>query len=60
MSLSVRMIVVLTVVGLISGSLLSVVGLMTTDLIELNRQREIEAADSVDFDTFLEGYLALP
>jgi RnfABCDGE-type electron transport complex G subunit len=44
MSLSVRMILVLTVVGLISGSLLSVVGLMTTDLIELNRQREIEAA----------------
>lgn len=44
MSLSVRMIVVLTVVGLISGSLLSVVGLMTSDLIELNRQREIEAA----------------
>lgn len=46
MSLSTRMILVLTMVGLISGSLLSVVGLLTTERIELNRQREIEAAIS--------------
>lgn len=44
MSLSARMILVLTMVGLISGSLLSVVGLLTTERIELNRLREIEAA----------------
>jgi len=46
MSLSARMILVLTMVGLISGSLLSVVGLLTTERIELNRLREIEAAIS--------------
>lgn len=44
MSLYARMIVVLTTVGLISGSLLSVVGLLTTERIALNRQKEIEAA----------------
>ncbi|NOR14666.1 MAG: FMN-binding protein [Candidatus Aminicenantes bacterium] len=44
MSLSARMILVLTMVGLISGSLLSIVGLLTTERIELNRLREIEAA----------------
>ncbi len=47
MSLSARMIFVLTMVGLISGSLLSVVGLLTTERIELNRLREIEAAITV-------------
>jgi RnfABCDGE-type electron transport complex G subunit len=40
------MIVVLTFVGLISGGLLSVVNLLTAERIELNRQREIEAAIS--------------
>lgn len=44
MSLYARMILVLTTVGLISGSLLSVVGLLTTERIALNRQKEIEAA----------------
>ncbi len=44
MSLSVRMVVVLTAVGLISGGLLSVVNLLTAERIELNRQREIEEA----------------
>jgi RnfABCDGE-type electron transport complex G subunit len=44
MSLSARMIIVLTLVGLIAGSLLAVVGLLTTERIELTRQREIEAA----------------
>jgi len=43
-SLSVRMIVVLTVVGLISGSLLAVVGLLTKERIEMNRQQEIQTA----------------
>jgi glutamate--cysteine ligase len=32
----------------------------STSARSLDRQREIEAADSVDFDTFLETYLALP
>lgn len=44
MNLYARMIVVLTSVGLISGGLLSVVGLLTKDRIALNKQREIEAA----------------
>jgi len=44
MSLSARMIVVLTVVGLISGSLLAVVGLLTKERIEMNRQQEIQTA----------------
>jgi RnfABCDGE-type electron transport complex G subunit len=44
MNLSVRMVVVLTAVGLISGGLLSVVNLLTAERIELNRQREIEKA----------------
>ncbi len=44
MSLPVRMILVLTVVGLVSGSLLSVVGLLTKQRIEMNRQQEIQAA----------------
>ncbi len=44
MSLSVRMILVLTAVGLISGGLLSVVNLLTADRIELNRQKEIAEA----------------
>jgi RnfABCDGE-type electron transport complex G subunit len=44
MSLSLRMIVVLTFVGLISGGLLSVVNLFTAERIELNRQKEIEEA----------------
>lgn len=38
------MILVLTVVGLVSGSLLSVVGLLTKQRIEMNRQQEIQAA----------------
>ena len=44
MNLSARMIVVLTVVGLISGSLLAVVGMLTKDRIAFNRQQVIEAA----------------
>ena len=44
MNLSVRMIVVLTSVGLISGGLLSVVNLLTAERIELNRLKEIEEA----------------
>ncbi len=44
MSLSIRMIVVLTAVGLISGGLLSVVNLLTAERIELNRQKEIAEA----------------
>jgi len=44
MSLSARMIVVLTVVGLVSGSLLAVVGLLTKERIEMNRQQEIQTA----------------
>jgi RnfABCDGE-type electron transport complex G subunit len=44
MSLNLRMIVVLTTVGLISGGLLSVVNLLTAERIELNRLREIEEA----------------
>ena len=44
MSLSCRMIVVLTAVGLISGSLLAVVGMLTKDRIAYNKQQEIETA----------------
>ncbi len=44
MSLSVRMVVVLTVVGLLSGSFLATVGILTKDRIALNKQREIEEA----------------
>jgi len=44
LNLSVRMIVVLTVVGLISGSLLAVVGMLTKDRIAFNKQQEIKAA----------------
>lgn len=44
MNLSARMIVVLTLVGLISGSLLAVVGMLTKDRIAINKQQEIEAA----------------
>ncbi|HHF51921.1 MAG TPA: FMN-binding protein, partial [Candidatus Aminicenantes bacterium] len=41
MNLSARMIVVLTAVGLISGSFLSVVGLLTKERIAMNQQLEI-------------------
>ncbi|MBC8358453.1 MAG: RnfABCDGE type electron transport complex subunit G [Candidatus Aminicenantes bacterium] len=44
MSLSARMIIVLTFVGLLSGSFLATVDLLTKERIELNRQREIEEA----------------
>lgn len=44
MSLSARMVVVLTVVGLISGTFLALVGTMTEDRIEMNRQSEIQKA----------------
>jgi electron transport complex protein RnfG len=44
MKLSVRMVVVLTSVGLLSGSFLATVGLLTKERIALNKQREIEAA----------------
>jgi len=44
MNLTARMIVVLTVVGLISGALLATVGMLTQERIALNKQREIEAA----------------
>ncbi len=44
MKLSARMVVVLTSVGLLSGSFLATVGLLTKERIELNKQREIEAA----------------
>jgi len=44
MSLSSRMIVVLTSVGLLSGAFLASVGTLTKERIALNRQREIEQA----------------
>lgn len=44
MNLSARMIIVLTTIGLISGSLLAIVGLLTTERIEMNRQKEIKLA----------------
>jgi len=43
-SLSSRMVIVLTSVGLISGALLSTVGILTKDRIALNKQLEIENA----------------
>lgn len=47
MSLSSRMIIVLTSVGLLSGALLSTVGLLTRDRIEANRQQAIREAISI-------------
>ena len=44
MSLSIRMVAVLTSVGLLSGGFLAGVGLLTKERIALNKQREIEAA----------------
>lgn len=44
MSLSTRMVVVLTAIGLLSGSLLSIVGTVTKERIRLNRIKEIERA----------------
>lgn len=44
MTLSTRMIVVLTGVGLLSGGLLTGVGVLTKDRIAFNKQQEIEAA----------------
>ena len=44
MNLSTRMVVVLTSVGLLSGSFLTTVGLLTKERIALNKQREIEEA----------------
>lgn len=44
MNLSSRMIIVLTSVGVLSGALLSTVGLLTRERIEANRLREIEEA----------------
>jgi len=44
MSLSFRMIIVLTSIGLLSGGLLVSVGFLTKERIALNKQREIEAA----------------
>ncbi|MBU4204353.1 MAG: FMN-binding protein [Acidobacteria bacterium] len=44
MNVTARMIFVLTSVGLISGALLATVGMLTQERIDLNKQREIEAA----------------
>ena len=44
MSHSARMVIVLTAICLISGSFLAVVGLLTTERIEMNRQKEIQEA----------------
>lgn len=44
MNLSSRMVIVLTSIGLISGSFLASVGLLTKERIALNRQRETKAA----------------
>ncbi len=44
MSLSTRMVAVLTSVGILSGGFLAGVGLLTNERIALNKQREIEAA----------------
>ena len=44
MSLSTRMVVVLTAIGLLSGGFLASVGLLTEERIALNKQREIEVA----------------
>lgn len=44
MSLSTRMVVVLTAIGLLSGSFLAIVGEVTKERIKLNRKKEIEQA----------------
>lgn len=44
MSISARMIIVLTFVGLVSGGILASVGILTKDRIALNKQKEIEEA----------------
>jgi len=44
MNLSTRMIIVLTLVGLVSGGLLTGVGMITRDRIAYNKQKEIEEA----------------
>lgn len=44
MSLSSRMIIVLTAVGLLSGGFLATVGILTKERIALNKQREIQKA----------------
>lgn len=44
MKLYVRMVIVLTSVGLISGAFLACVGILTKERIALNKQQEIEAA----------------
>ena len=44
MSLSTRMVVVLTAVGFLSGGFLTSVGILTEERISLNKQREIEEA----------------
>jgi electron transport complex protein RnfG len=44
MSISTRMIFVLTFVGLVSGGILASVGILTKDRIALNKQKEIEEA----------------
>ncbi|MBN1222311.1 MAG: FMN-binding protein [Candidatus Aminicenantes bacterium] len=44
MTLSTRMISVLTAIGLLSGGFLAGVGILTKERIALNKQREIEAA----------------
>ncbi len=44
MKSSARMVLVLTSVGLLSGSFLAAVGLLTRERIEFNKQREIETA----------------
>lgn len=44
MNLTARMIIVLTVVGLVSGSFLAVVGMLTEERIEQNRLEEINRA----------------
>ncbi len=44
MKLSIQMVAVLTSVGLLSGGFLAGVGILTKERIELNKQKEIEAA----------------
>jgi electron transport complex protein RnfG len=44
MNLYARMVIVLTMVGLLSGSFLATVGMLTKERIALNKQREIEEA----------------
>lgn len=61
MNLTARMIIVLTVVGLVSGSFLAVVGMLTEEQIEQNRLDEINRAitevvpDAVSGDIVYEG-----